>query len=392
MQTKKSFFIKSSLVILLALFTSGCTIGMPTTGSKSKKTNAPAAYKGGLYVTDEYSVQANTLKWQKIADVYATGGKVQTLDNAGIISYALDPNDDAAIYVGTDNQGMYYTYNYGKAWAQTFSEYGPVRAIAVSPDPATNKCTIYAGAKNYIYVSRDCARTWTAVYYEPRANISITALAIRKDNPKIVYAGTSEGNFIRSLDGGVTWDSIKRFNNKIVDIFVQNQTDSKIIYVSTQTNGIFRSPNGGENPNEWVDLMATPVDQTEVEEKEYKEFSKVPGSKNYLYLAVDKSVSDGLIYANTIGIYRLKFGDMWRQLKLIPPKKKEVITTAAVNPNNTDEVLYTSKGNTSGGIYRTFDGGVNWNITPLPNSGKPVWTVFSNDNKYFYLANYYVQK
>ncbi len=390
MKTKKSFFIKSLLVLLLVVFTSGCTIGMPTT-SKKKAASTPSTYKGGLYLTDEYSVQANTLKWQKIADVYTTGGKVQTLDTAGIINYALDPNDNAALYIGTDNQGIFYTYNYGQAWAQALTDKGAVRAIAVSPSPSTHKCTIFAGAKNYIYVSRDCTRTWTAVYYEPRANITITALAIRSDNPQIIYAGTSEGNFIRSLDGGVTWDSIYRFKNKIVNIFVQNQTDSKIIYVATQSNGIFRSPDGGDDPSKWTNLMETVVDQSETTETEFKEFGKINGSKNYLYLAVDKSISDGLIYANTLGIFRLKYGDIWRQLKLIPPKKKEIITTVAVNPKNTDEILYTSKGNTSGGIYRTFDGGVNWNITPLPNSGKPVFSLFSNDNKYFYLANYYYQ-
>jgi photosystem II stability/assembly factor-like uncharacterized protein len=383
MKNKKTIFRAFSLLIL-AFFVSGCTI-LPTSSSK-KKATTPAAYQGGVFRTADFSVQANTLNWQKVADVYATGGKVRTLDTASIVSYALDPNDSAALYIGSQNEGIYYTYNYGQAWLQTLADKGAVNAIAVSPDPAANKCTIYAAANNYIYLSKDCGRTWGPVYFEARTKIIVTALAIRKDNPKIIYAGTSEGNFIRSFDGGVTWDSIYRFNNNIINIIIQNHVDSKIIYVVTQSAGIWRSPDGAENPGNWVDLMTTQVDQSEVaDEGNFKEFGKISGSKSYLAISADKSVGDGLIYVNTIGIYRLKFGDMWRQLKLIPPKKKETITAVGVNPDNTNEVLYAS----TGAFYRTFDAGVNWNITPLPNSGKPAWAVFSDDSKFFYLANYY---
>ena len=379
----KKFFIRSFSLLLLVFFVTGCSL-VPT--SSSTKKAAQPAYKGGIFRTGDFSVQANTLNWQKVSDVYATGGKIKTLDATPIISYALDPNDSAALYIGTQNEGIYFTYNYGQAWSQTLTDKGPVNAVAVSPDPSTNKCTIYAATDNYIHMSKDCGRTWVPVYFEAREKIKVTALAIRKDNPKIIYAGTSEGNFIRSFDGGVTWDSIHRFQNNIVHIIIQNNIDSKIIYVVTQSNGIFRSPDGGENPGNWEDLMSIPVDQAEVDdEKNYKEFGKVSGSKSYLAISNDKSVGDGLIYTNTVGIYRLKYGDMWRQLKLIPPKKKETITAVGVNPDNTNEVLYAS----TGAFYRTFDAGLNWNITPLPNSGKPVWTVFSDDGKFFYLANYY---
>ncbi len=384
MKNKKTFARLFTLLSLTVLV-SGCSI-VPTSSSTKKAQQAAASYQGGIFRTGEFSVQANTLNWQRVSDVYATGGKVMTLDTASIVSYALDPNDPAALYIGSQNQGMYFTYNYGQAWLQTLTDKGSVNAIAVSPDPATNKCTIYAAANNYIYMTKDCGRTWNPVYFEARTKIIVTALAIRKDNPQIIYAGTSEGNLIRSYDGGVTWDSIYRFNNNIVSIIVQNHIDSKIIYVVTQAAGIFRSPDGGEDPSAWTDLMGVLVDQSEVDEgNNYKEFGKISGSKTYLAISADKSVGDGLIYTNTVGIYRLKFGDMWRQLKLIPPQKKETITAVGVNPDNTNEVLYAS----TGAFYRTFDAGLNWNITPLPNSGKPVWTTFSDDSKFFYLANYY---
>lgn len=385
MKNKKFTVRLFSLLVLLFLI-SGCTLIPTNSAAKKKATQAAAVYKGGIFRTADFSVQANTLNWQKVSDVYATGGKVKTLDLANIISYALDPNDSAALYVGTQTEGIFYTYNYGQAWLQTMAEKGSVNAIAVSPDPGANKCTLYAAAKNYIYKSKDCGRTWFSVYFEARPAVAVTALAIRKDNPQIVYAGNSEGNFIRSFDGGVTWDSIKRFENNIISIIIQNHVDSKIIYVVTQAKGIFRSPDGAENPANWVDMMSTLVDQSEVaDEKDYKQFGKVAGARTYLAISSDKSVGDGLIYATTVGIYRLKYGDMWRQLKLIPPKKKETITAVSVNPDNTNEVLYAS----TGAFYRTFDAGINWNITALPNSGKPVWSVFSDDSKFYYLANYY---
>jgi photosystem II stability/assembly factor-like uncharacterized protein len=73
-----------------------------------------------------------------------------------------------------------------------------------------------------------------------------------------------------------------------------------------------------------------------------------------------------VVYAATaLGIMRsADSGETWEKLNIIPPDKKAMITTIAVNPVNAKEFYYS----TYTAFYRTLDGGATWASIKLPTT------------------------
>ena len=192
------------------------------------------------------------------------------------------------------------------------------------------------------------------------------------------------------MDNGNFWDVLHRFDNDVKDIIIQNHSNSSIVYVVTKTKGVFRSQDKGQN---WEDLMRLDVFEAEVQqgdadsfttiklEDESKPFYKISGVKIAVAADSDRSVSDGLIYTNRIGMFRL-IEDHWEQLQLLTPNKKDTIYSVAVNPLNGKEMFY----GTDSALYHTVDGGMNWEIKELPTKRAVKELKFSPNNKYLYLV------
>lgn len=325
----------------------------------------------------------------KVANVEAA---TKTFTN-NITKIALDPQDEKAIYLGTTDSGIYYTYNYGSSWENTLPYGGTVNDLFVHPK---DKCQIYAAIHNKILKSEDCARTWTDLYFEPRAGQYISSLAINYQNPDIIFAGTKEGALLRSVDKGVSWAVYHRFDNKISKILIMNHSDSNIMYVALESQGVWRSMDGGAN---WEDVMALPVYQLEnvteddktftrpvITEKE-KLMSKISGVKILSDVTADLTTKDNLLYANKIGIFRFT-GDHWEQYKLLTSKNKASIYSVTVNPLNGQEIYY----GTNNAFYFTKDGGANWQVKDLPTVKIAKELEFSPNSKYLYLGTYVIEQ
>ena len=240
----KNRFVKiTTLVLILPIFLSGCI------SVSSKNTSS----LGGFFLTNDQGEN-----WGHRTSMYVSDGEPKTFSGTNITKIAFDPQDEEAIYLGTQNNGIFYSYNYGKGWHSTLAYKGTVNDIVVHPQ---DKCTVYAAAHNKIWKTEDCSRTWTDIYFESRNEQYVTSLNINYANPDIIYAGTSGGSFLRSLDRGKSWDVLRRFDNSVKQIVVQNHSDSNIIYAITKSTGVFRSGDGGVS---WENLMALPVYKLEV--------------------------------------------------------------------------------------------------------------------------------
>ncbi|MCD4760330.1 hypothetical protein K8R42_00345, partial [bacterium] len=266
-----------TLILILPLFLAGCI------NVQQKET---AGVYGGVFRTGDLGET-----WQHTTEVYTVGGQAMNFTPSNIITMEFDPMYDPAIYVGTQHDGMFYSYNYANGWFQTLTGVGTINDLFI--DPKRN-CTIYAAVHNNIYKTVDCSRTWEIIYFETRPNQFITQIAVSQEDNRIVYAGTSGGSFLRSQDYGASWDVLKRFNNSIKNIIIQNGHDSNRIYVVTQTTGIFRTSDGGFN---WDDLMKLPVDESELDEDTLKPFNRISNAYHPLSVGRDKSVDDGIVYA-----------------------------------------------------------------------------------------------
>jgi len=401
MKIKKLFILLSLMPLLLA----GCLIKV----DEKKSTDNTA----GLYRSSDFGET-----WNRITTLYTVSGQSLNFSASDITTIAFDTLDEKAIYLGTLTDGVFYSYNYGDGWFNTLKGKGTVNSIAIDP---TEKCNIFVASHNTIYKSIDCSRKWTAVYFEAREGQYINALAIDGNDPRIIYAGTSGGSFLKSQDYGESWDVIHRFKDSLKKIIVQNNYDSNVLYLATLKSGVYRSADAGAN---WVDLMDYKVDKDSVDEEkalaeavekrkeqlrlepgadlseeeyqklvdaQYLSFKKLGRSAGvYSVLSTDKSVKDGIIFANKLGVFRLTKPEdgMWEFLDLLTPQASDNIFSATINPQDTKDIVY----GTTNALYRSKDGGVNWSIKKLPTNQVAKVLEFSPDNKFLYLGAYTVKK
>lgn len=328
--------MKHKILILIILFLAITTSGCVSFKSGKKDTSS---IDGGVFKT--YNKGAN---WQQKILIPTVKGRPGNFASLNFYSMSMDPSDRKAIYFGSVNSGLLYTYDGGDNWRQANGLSGTIRAVAVDPN---SKCIIYTTIGNKVYKSNDCNRTWHQVYYDNVLNTTVDAVAIDHYNSSVIYIGVSRGDLIKSYDMGEGWQTIHRFNNKIEKIII-DPNESRTIYVVTNKKGVFRSFDSGDN---WHDLN-----------KILKELKIGLNVKDLIFI---KNEPGKIFLATPQGIVRSDDNaETWEKIKLIPPENKATVNAITINPKNTKEIYYVT--NTT--FNRSLDGGENWTPTKLPTS------------------------
>lgn len=330
--TTRHFLFSGALAALL--FTgAGCiSINSGTTGS--------GAADGGIFKSGNKGDN-----WvQKVAVPTVTGEK-RNIAGVSVVTIVQDPQDVNALYIGTEANGMFYTYDGGESWMQSVQvSRGRIPAVGID---AKNKCAVYVAVDNKIVKTTDCSRTWVTPYTDTRSDALTTALAVDAYNPRIVWAGNSKGDVLKSTDGGESWVNAKHFNGPIVEIAI-SAADTRHVYVGTKNNGIWRSDDGGAN---WKEL--TPG---------YQQFA---GSNEFFDLALGVSDPRLVIFASKHGLLRsTDGGDTWQSIDLLTPPGTTLIYSVAIDPKDVNTIYY----GTATTFYRTTNGGANWVPKKLPTS------------------------
>ncbi len=122
----------------------------------------------------------------------------------------------------------------GASW-RSVAVPGSAGAVAVDPlDPAT----AYAAGTEGLYKSTDDGATWASVL--PTAE-TVQAVAASPADPALVYlaltrapTNSSDFRFLRSRDGGVTWEQLEEFHNSLcgwgVRILQPHPTDASRVF------------------------------------------------------------------------------------------------------------------------------------------------------------------
>lgn len=327
----KKIFAIIALIIVVTL--SGCTINF---GSK-KTTKGP---DGGIFKS---TTSGST--WIQKSLIATTSGKVSSFTEAGSTVLAMDPSDTKTLYFGNAEGGVYYTYDSAESWREFPALKGTiVNAFAVDP---SSKCVLYAATDNKLLKSNDCGRSWIQTFYDNDPELNINALAIDHYNSAIVYIGTSRGEIIQSLDSGKSWQTMYRFDKKLLKILI-GPADSRIIFVATETDGLYRSMDKGLT---WINLRES-----------LKEF---PDSKKYRDLFLLSAQPGFVILATKYGLIKsINNGDNWTGLKLITPESEATINSVITHPDKPQEIYYVT--NTT--FYGSVDGGENWATKKLPST------------------------
>lgn len=319
-------------ILTLSVFLIGCTVQL------KKQSPAPTA---GIYKSFD---KGNT--W-RAKNLFVSAQGFGDMGTVGVNGMVFDPQDNLALYLISDGDGLFYSYDGGESWVQPkqFTT-GTITSLAVDPH---DKCTIYLAYSNQIYKSTDCNRTYSAVYTDSRPKKIVTALSLDAYNVGIVYAGTDNGEVLKSFDSGLSWTTIARLDNKVEKILVDLR-DTRIIYVATQKKGIYKSTDSGAT---WQDVN-----------EELKKFSAGLEYKDLIFIP---SQADSLILLSRYGLLKTTDGGQtWQAIDLITPPLSADIRTVAVSPENSQEIYY----GTPSTFYKTVDGGQNWITSRLP-TGSP---------------------
>lgn len=329
----KRVLLKLILLVAALTFTGAQCISFSGGGT-------PAGSQGGIFK----SVNKGE-KWQQKA-VVPTAAGVGNFGGANTTTFAVDPQDHLAIYAGTRENGMLYSFDGAESWRKVEDKdlaTGFVAAIAVDP---RDKCTIYAAAGNRILKSTDCNRTFEPIYNEGAPMTYMSALTAHPVSSLILFAGTSKGAIMKSTDGGNTWSIQANLRGRIIDLIVDVHALSTV-YASIEGRGVWKSTDEGRSFKDMSEGM-----------------KQIKDAKDVRRLVLDRATPGALVLASKNKVSRSTDGAAtWTALPILSPETVEIFSLA-VNPKSSRELYY----GTATTFYRSADGGANWSADKLPSN------------------------
>jgi photosystem II stability/assembly factor-like uncharacterized protein len=338
---KKIFFLATILFSGLLLAGAGCL--SLTGGGEDFQTSGPA----GFFLSADKGES-----WRSISLLPQTSG-VENLNSVSVYRMVADPQDAGALYWASRAHGLFFSYNEGQSWQRSPAplNVGFVYSVAIHPE---DKCKIFSTDGYRVYFSEDCNRSWQEVYREDQATARIAKILIEPFGSHRVFLGKINGDLLVSGDEGGSWTVVKRFGSRIGDV-AADAASPNIIYVATNSDGLFRSEDGGIN---WVNRKEA--------------LSVYPGALKFRSLYVHPIKKDTLYWISTYGIlYSTNQGESWDAYKLITSPGSVDIYAFAINPKNDKEIYYTATLKNRSTFYRTDDGGKTWSTNKLPSAQIP---------------------
>jgi photosystem II stability/assembly factor-like uncharacterized protein len=315
----------------LILLGQGCGSATPATGPD-----------GGIYRSRTGGADWSQLK------VFNQDTKLGSIASVVTVSFATDPQDPLALYLGTNEDGLLYSLNGGDSWQKVKDKNltsGRVQGVAVS---AKDKCTVYAAAGNKLYKTTNCLRDWTLINSDARPNLEITAVRTDWFNPDVLYIGTSQGDVYRSDNGGQSWLPLQlpQENGMRVNDLAIDPRDSRLIYVATDGSGLYKTQDRGTTF-----------------EKIYTQLSDFDGGRRPSRVVIDPTLPNIVYLITKQGLIRTEDGAAnWKSLTLPTPASSVVIKALAIDPKDSKKITYA----TDTAIVFSLDGGLTWTSKKLP--------------------------
>lgn len=289
---------------------------------------------------------------------------VEGIEGIGIADSVSDPMDNQIMYV-TSDYGLGITFDGGENWNFPLEGFPGGRALAV--DPSTSG-TFYAGSGNEVYKLINYGVTWThrAIGTMPGWS-QITEIAIDPSDNERIYAASAGftpsipgafGGLYISESGGSSWVTSTLHGLPVQAVVaVPTLTDTLLVAGVgdpagyTGSGGIYRSSDSGNN---WT--------QVSMPEKIILALAAHPTNPDILYAGSYYPTSIPPLYRSMNG------GRDWDPVGLTECGE---IFDIAIDPNDPD-IIVVSCVNT---IYKSFDGGDNWDFYYEERPGGQIFTV-----------------
>lgn len=184
--------------------------------------------------------------------------------NGRIKAIAVHPTDPNTVFAAAASGGVWRTTDGGESWYSLWHDEDTLvlGGIAIAP---SNPMVIYAGtgegvvpntygaAHNFpgvgIYKSTDGGTTWNL--FDTNTNRRVTRVIVHPTDPDTVWVTGWDGIEV-STDGGSSWTMLQA---GVVSDMVVDPTDTDVIYIGIDNDGIYKTPDGGAT---WPQLMAAP--------------------------------------------------------------------------------------------------------------------------------------
>jgi photosystem II stability/assembly factor-like uncharacterized protein len=282
-----------------------------------------------------------------------------------------DPADSPGVFAGTINDGLFKTTNGGDLWEHF--DFPPQKIYSFMTDhrdPSRMFATGVVENRGKIFRSKDGGKEWEEKYAEPGTGTVIVSLAEHPRETDVLYAGTSAGTVVKSVDGGDTWKNIgNRVDGPVTGIDF-DATEKDTVYLFVFEKKLYYSPNGGAEWQDWEELKKLEAQALRKATTSRSASTGTPAAstkavvpKTIVSILPDPKIS-GTIYAGTkTGLFRSKdYGKNWEEVNIIESAKKFAIRAIAVSPIDSNEVIFTS----GKAFYKSINGGETWAVSQLP--------------------------
>lgn len=384
--------MKYLLLVGLAVSLSGCSLQLP--GSTGTTTTA---VQGSLWKTADGG---------KSFEVKSRIDDKTSITKADILSIAYHPNSTGVIYVGSVDNGIFKTEDAGESW--TPISFPPKRIYSFILDRKDPDNRMFASGVvdgwGKIFRTDNGGEKWDPVYTEPGQQAMVTALAQHWVDTNVIFAGTSTGTVVKSVDSGDTWKNVgNKIDGTIAD-FSFDSTRKMVTYLLTYGQKIFFSNDGGLTWLDWEEekqkevavlqqrasAMSQASDQDGVTRlqkaaqalSERNQKNKMP--VGIVSLATDPTDS-GVLYAGTnTGFFRSPdFGKYWYEINIIESAKKFPIRSIAINPRDSKEIVFVA----GKAFYKSIDYGETWAVTGLSVNRDASFVSYDPfDSKYLFVG------
>jgi photosystem II stability/assembly factor-like uncharacterized protein len=260
------------------------------------------------------------------------------------------------------------------------------RAVAVTGDPV-DKSTFYMGSVNGgVWKTTNAGATWRNVS-DATTISSVGAIAIAPSDRNVIYVGGGEADLredwtygdgmYRSTDAGQTWTHLGLDDARHIARIAVDPHDPDRVYVAAMgrasgrnaTRGVYRSKDGGKS---WERVLFTNDSTGAID------ISLDPNNPRIMLAALwhmqrtpwGFTAGNGSLWRSTDG------GDTWRDITLNPgiprnPLGRIGISISAANSSRIYATIECPPEDSTGGIFRSDDGGTTWTRT----SGDQKWMV-----------------
>ncbi len=293
-------------------------------------------------------------------------------------SLVMDPNNSNVLYAGTDFHGIWKTINGGDSWFYAGSGLDTGKAVTAIVINPQNTQIIYAGLRSRyygnIYKSVNGGVSWVRKdngipeYYD-KHTYNVVTLAIDPGNPATLYAGTTWDGAFKTTDGGENWQAINCGIPTYSSSFYEVQALTLDPHHSNRLSGII-------NGDYFIYNSSTSGDCWE----EVGEQAGFGVSTHHLYFhPSDSSIlfsagggDFGYFSKSTDGGQTwLSQGDRLQDVNEIAFHSSSPDTIYAATEKYGDEW----DGFTSGGVYKTVNGGTTWSEATSGINARVISTV-----------------